>query len=42
MLKKAASILFHRITMTALLLVLQLALLILMMVRFSDYFVYFY
>ena len=42
MMKKLASLLFHRLTMTALLLVLQFALLIVMMVRFSAYFVYFY
>ena len=42
MIKKLASLLFHRLTMTALLLVLQFALLIVMMVRFSAYFVYFY
>lgn len=42
MIKKVLSFLFHRLTLTALLLVVQLALLVLMMVRFSDYFVYFY
>ena len=42
MMKKLASIFFHRLTMTALLLVVQLALLLAMMGRFSAYFVYFY
>ena len=42
MMKKLASLLFHRLTVTAVLLVVQLALLLAMMGRFSAYFVYFY
>lgn len=41
-LKKLASLVFHRTALVALLLILQGAVLILMMARFSAYFVYFY
>lgn len=42
MLKKAASLVFHRLTITVLLLAVQVLLLMVMMIRFSGYFVYFY
>lgn len=42
MLKKAASLMFHRLTITVLLIGVQLALLALMLLQFFEYFIYFY
>ena len=41
-LKKLASLIFHRTALIALLMLVQIGILILMMARFSNYFVYFY
>ena len=41
-LKKALRLVFHRVVIVAALLLVQLALLVLMMVEFQEYFVYFY
>ena len=41
-LKKLASLIFHRTALIALLMLVQIGVLILMMVRFSNYFMYFY
>ena len=41
-LKKLSSYLFHRTVLVAVLLLIQIGLLVAMILRFSDYFVYFY